>query len=72
MTVPPAIVLGGFTSFMPLLLLFAAPGPSDGGRSILPAAQTPVVVGLDHIPVAVNDLERAAERFRALDERNLP
>ncbi len=39
------------------------------GIGICLAAQTtelPAIVGLDHIPIAVNDLERAAERFRAL------
>lgn len=28
--------------------------------------EAPAIVGLDHIPIAVNDLERAAQRFRAL------
>jgi hypothetical protein len=35
----------------------------------VPTAQgggTPALVGLDHIPIAVNDLERAASRYRAL------
>jgi catechol 2,3-dioxygenase-like lactoylglutathione lyase family enzyme len=32
----------------------------------VPTALTPVVVGLDHIPIAVADLERAAERYRRL------
>jgi hypothetical protein len=31
-----------------------------------PQAREPAVLGLDHIPVAVADLERAAERYRAL------
>lgn len=37
--------------------------------TLSPAAQTtrdPAIAGLDHIPIAVNDLERAAARFRAL------
>lgn len=30
------------------------------------ASPAPIVVGLDHIPIAVNDLESASERYRAL------
>jgi methionine-S-sulfoxide reductase len=30
------------------------------------SSQQPAVVGLDHIPIAVNDLERAVARYRAL------
>jgi hypothetical protein len=30
------------------------------------ATDTPAILGLDHIPIAVNDLEQAADRFRAL------
>jgi catechol 2,3-dioxygenase-like lactoylglutathione lyase family enzyme len=35
--------------------------------ALLGAHQSPpAVIGLDHIPIAVNDLEKAAERYRAL------
>lgn len=43
-----------------VLLAAAALGSEE------PAKEVPVVLGLDHIPVAVNDLEAAAERYRQL------
>ena len=36
-----------------------------GAESPGPAAAAPVVLGLDHVPVAVANLEEAAERYRA-------
>lgn len=45
-----------------LALLPVLPGPAGEARSAAPAA----VVGLDHVIVAVGDLEAAAARYRAL------
>jgi catechol 2,3-dioxygenase-like lactoylglutathione lyase family enzyme len=42
--------------------LGAGVGAGGGG----PAAGDPIVRGLDHVPVAVANLEEAAERYRAL------
>ncbi|MBB6250429.1 VOC family protein [Nitrospirillum iridis] len=47
---------------MALCLLTAPPAAATDG----PVVTAPAVTGLDHIPIAVNDLDTAAARFRAL------
>ena len=44
-----------------VLLLAALSGAPTG-----PGGEPAAVVGLDHVPIAVADLEAAAERYRAL------
>ena len=56
----PAL-LAGMTSLALVVAINASTGEQQPS-----AAAEPVVVGLDHIPIAVNDLPRAAERYRAL------
>ena len=51
-----------------IALLFGSPA-LGGARAQTrrgPTAGTPAIVGLDHIPIAVENLERAAERYQAL------
>ena len=50
-----------------LVLILFIPLAAHGGE--LPVSNTPVgpsIIGLDHIPVAVRDLDRATEHYRAL------
>lgn len=47
-----------------LLLILLLGGAACSGS--VQTTPTPILVGLDHIPVAVKDLDQAAERYRAL------
>jgi hypothetical protein len=50
----------------PFVLTRDAGAHPDDRTNAIAASQQPAVIGLDHIPIAVNDLDQAAERFRAL------
>jgi catechol 2,3-dioxygenase-like lactoylglutathione lyase family enzyme len=52
------------SQILPILVLSA--GAVGLVRFQAPEARAPVIQGLDHIPIAVNDLERAADRYREL------
>jgi catechol 2,3-dioxygenase-like lactoylglutathione lyase family enzyme len=53
----------GFAVFSVLLFSWLA-APATGVQS--PEARGPIVAGLDHIPIAVSDLEKASEQYKRL------
>ena len=40
--------------------------PNGQGTAAIPPPEGPVIAGLDHVPIAVGDLDAAAARYRAL------
>lgn len=50
-------------AFAAVLAVWLSATPSTAGAT---DGETPLVVGIDHVPLAVRDLETAAERYRAL------